>query len=150
MMIFVVFKHKSIANDYLKCTRGRRLITCGDVVRNGLVDPVSEDAFSKACAQDRKLRNEARKRHLTQPKADAPAKRLRCTGTLALAAVQAKRALLDSRDYVSAPGDYVQHALIPENLVDWALIRPCKRVRVKSSLDLIISRGEAIRNDSRV
>ena len=117
-----------------KRVRGKRLLTCGFVVRSGLVDQVPAEIFERAVLNDRLVRSNARKRGQTQPKSECPAKRVCTHGTLASAAIAAKRVLLDSACDAHDP--------LPENLLDWRALRPTKRLKAKSSLDYLAAKGE--------
>ena len=79
-------------------------------------------------------RSNARKRGQTQPKSECPAKRVCTHGTLASAAIAAKRVLLDSACDAHDP--------LPENLLDWRALRPTKRLKAKSSLDYLAAKSE--------
>ena len=114
-------------------------MTCGDVVRSGLVAQVSIESFSKACAADRTARTNARKRGHTQPKAEFPAKRLCTIGSLAHAAGVAKRA------FVEAASSSLASEPLPDNLLDWRSLRPTKRLRSKVSPDALFVKGELAR-----
>ena len=111
-------------------------MTCGDVVRSGLVAPVPNESFSKASAADRVARANARKRGRTQPMAGFPAKRLCTFGSLAYAADVAKRTLIGDASslLVAEP--------LPENVLDWRSLRPTKRLRTKASPDALLIKGE--------
>ena len=111
-------------------SRGKRIITCGGVVRAGSVREVPQEAFQKASRDDREARRKARKRGCTQPLSVWPAKRLRCGGSLAAAASEAQSRLRDR-----AP------ELVPPNAAEWTQFRPVKRLRMKTSLDEQIALG---------
>ena len=110
--------------------RGKRLLTCGAVVRAGLVAQISPEEIAAASRQDRLARSDSRKRGHTQPPAIWPAKRLCSGGTLAVAAAQAQKRLRDSCA-----------DLVPRNAVDWQALKPTKRIRGKTNLDSLILRS---------
>ena len=120
-----------LANLTEKRLRGRRLISCGDVVRKGFVKPVSEGQLAKACAMDRAAHTSARKRGHMQPLAEWPAKRLCSAGFLAAASIAVR----------ASPA--FDGSCAPENLLGWTQLRPVKRLRSKSVLDSLLARGEA-------
>ena len=96
----------------------KRCVTCGHVVRAGLVAPVPVEEFDKACAADRTARSLARKRGNTQPISDWPAKRLCTGGSLASASAKARTQALQSD---------AAH-LLTGNVLDWSALRPVKLV----------------------
>ena len=111
--------------------RGKRVLTCGTVVRAGLVAHISPDDLATARLQDRHARSDSRKRGHTQPLASWPAKRLCSGGTLAAAAAQAQKRLRECLP-----------ELVPSNAVDWQALKPTKRIRGKTSLDTLILNSE--------
>eukprot|EP00973_Karenia_brevis_P064871 9009635-Karenia_brevis.AAC.1 len=58
-----------------KRCRGRKKVTCGQLILAGVVDPLPEDQVEAANANDRKLRRAAQRKGSSQPKTLAPAKR---------------------------------------------------------------------------
>ena len=82
--------------------------------------PVAEQEFSEACAADRELRTQVRKRGLTQPRCEVPAKRLRTGASISASAM----ACTDGA---------------PSNMLDLRNVPPAKRLRVETSLDDVMS-----------
>ena len=103
-----------------KRSRGKKEFTCNAVLCAGFVKPADEQEFSEVCLADRILRKEARKRGLTQPRADTTAKRLRVGSSVSAAAL----ACVDDK---------------PSNMLAWSEVPPAKRLRRKTSLDTIMS-----------
>ena len=106
--------------------RGRRKFTCRDAVLNsGLVSPVTPAEFESAHQADRQLRKDARKRGHTQPLAIRPAKRLKVCSSISASAAQAWETLAQSE--------------LPTNRLEWKSVPPAKRLRGKTSLDVVIA-----------
>jgi hypothetical protein len=107
--------------------RGTRPLSCHQVLKSGLVEPVPVAMQQTAQVQARAERSKGRKLGHTTPKVSVPAKRPR-PGTIVPEMYRAVRprtlATEDSR---------------PCNAFDWHLVRPAKRLRTKSSLDSIVA-----------
>lgn len=106
--------------------RGKRLVTCNTVLRACLVAPVPDGELVAASENDKSCRKETRQRGHTTPLSTALARRPRVGATLA-----EQQQLYHSQP----PG--VKTAL-PANALQFFALPPLKRIRTKSSADLVL------------
>jgi len=113
-----------------KRVRGKKPITCRQVLAAGLVTPISHDELTAARMHDRSDRRAAFKRGHSQPLAAGLTKRK--LGTIVpdiTVSVQNGRRLF-SQMAADDP---------PSNMFDWSTVKPTKRLRCKAPLDLVLS-----------
>jgi hypothetical protein len=106
--------------------RGKQAVTCNTVFRARIVATVLDDELIAANAGDTSLRNETRKRGHTTPLSTALAKRPRVGATIAE----------QQQLYHSQP--QITKSELPANAMHLSDLRPLKRVRTKSSMDVVL------------
>ena len=107
--------------------RGTRPLSCHQVLKSGLVEPVPVAMQQTAQVQARAERSKGRKLGHTTPKVSVPAKRPR-PGTIVPEMYRAVR-----------PRTLANDDSRPCNAFDWQLVRPAKRLRAKTSLDSVVA-----------
>ena len=105
--------------------RGKRKILCRDILGAGVVAPLSIAEQAKCAEQDRTARRVALKRGHTQPRSSRPVKRRAVPST-----VPPLRCEMGAFEYSEGPS-------ASANVFDWSSVRPLKRLRSKSSLDVV-------------
>jgi len=114
--------------------RGVRPLCCNQVLKAGLVHPVSRIAQEAAQKQAREERKRGRRLGHTTPLVRVPAKRPK-PGTIVPEMYRNVR-----------PRTLNSSANLPcINSFDWDLVRPVKRLRTKTCLDLVVARTCAAR-----
>ena len=106
--------------------RGKQRVKCRDIIEAGFVEPLDESDLQEARASDCLLRCAAQKRGLSQPTSEFVCKRRAVVS--AVPPIECSRGVFRYRE------DCYDR---PENVISWNLIRPRKRLRVKTSLDVI-------------
>ena len=111
-----------------KRNRGNRLYSCNSILAAGLVQPPQNSDLEAAFAADREARTAARKAGHTVPLSECLAKRPR-TGTSVLAQQTARKRLRDAGVAVTT---------LPTNALFLDELKPLKRMRTKSSQELVV------------
>ena len=108
--------------------RGSRAVTCRDIFAAGLVQPLRQPALDALAEQDRMSRRCAAKRGHTHSLNERPFKRRKVATTVPPLRF----------DLCSGYHEYAEGPSNCANPVDWAAIRPTRRLRSKASLDVVV------------